>query len=101
MRLNRHSGLALLLIFFGAIILLNKIGFFHTGHIMSYVFPLAFVGLGWLGIKNGRSVIGWILLVFGGLILLGKLSGLFAILVAVGFICYGVSILKKKSGGAY
>ncbi|WP_282939868.1 hypothetical protein [Paenibacillus sp. RC67] len=100
MRLNRHSGLALLLIFFGAIILLSKIGF-HTGHIMSYVFPIALVGLGWLGIKNGRSAIGWILLVFGGLILLGKLSGLIAIAVAIGFICYGVSILKKKSRDAY
>ncbi|MCS7461775.1 hypothetical protein N0M98_16595 [Paenibacillus doosanensis] len=100
MRLNRHSGLALLLIFFGALILLNKFGF-HTGHVMSYVFPVAIAGLGWLGIKNGRSVIGWILLVFGGLLLLGKLSGLIAIAVAIGFICYGVTLLKNKSGGAY
>ncbi|MFE5324294.1 hypothetical protein ACFQ88_37155 [Paenibacillus sp. NPDC056579] len=100
MRLNRHSGLALLLISFGAIILLNKFGF-HMGHIMGYLFPLAIAGLGWLGIKNGRTVIGWILLVFGGLILLGKLSGFIAIAIAIGFICYGISLLKKKSGGVY
>lgn len=100
MRLNRHSGLALLLIFFGALILLNKVGL-DVGDVMEYVFPIALVGLGWLGINNGRSVIGWILLVFGGVILIGKLSGFIAIAVAIGFICFGVSLLKKKSGGVY
>ncbi|TDF91858.1 LiaF transmembrane domain-containing protein [Paenibacillus piri] len=95
MRMNRHSGLALLLILFGALILFNKFGF-HTGHLMSYLFPVAMIGLGWLGVKNGKSLIGFVLLAIGGLILLAKLSGLIAIAFAIGLIIYGISLLKKK-----
>jgi hypothetical protein len=95
MKMNRHSGLALLLIFFGALILFNKFGF-HTGHLMSYLFPLVMIGLGWLGIKNGRSFIGLILIAVGALILLVKLSGVIAILVAIGLIAYGISTLRRK-----
>jgi lia operon protein LiaI len=95
MRLNRHSGLALLLIMFGALILLNKFGI-HTGHLMSYLFPVAMIGLGWLGLKNGKTFIGFVLMAIGGLILLAKLSGLIAVAIAIGLIIYGFSLLKKK-----
>lgn len=63
---------------------------------MSFLFPIALVALGWLGIKNGRSMIGWVLLAIGTLALLAKLSGLIAIVLAVGFIIYGVSLLKRN-----
>lgn len=96
MKLTRNSGLALLLIFFGSLIILNKIGV-HTGHLMGWLFPVAMVGLGYLGIKNGRTAIGWILMGLGGIILLGKLSGFFAILIAIGLIVYGISMLRGKS----
>jgi hypothetical protein len=96
MKLNRHSGLALLLIFVGAMILLNKFGV-HTGHLMGYLFPIAMIALGWLGIKNGRSIIGLVLIGIGSLVLLVKLSGVIAILVAIGLIVYGISTLKNKS----
>ena len=65
MKMNRHSGLALLLIFFGALILLNKFGF-HTGHVASFLFPVALIGFGWLGLKNGKSFIGIVLMASGG-----------------------------------
>jgi hypothetical protein len=97
MKMNRHTGLALLLILFGALILFGRLGMHHGGpHIMSFLFPIALVGLGWLGIKNGRSMIGWILVIIGTLALLSKLSGLIAIVLAIGLIIYGVSLLKAK-----
>jgi hypothetical protein len=102
MRLNRHAGFALILILFGGLILLNKvgamIGFHHgyslTHHFMSWVVPLAMVGLGWYGITRG-SKIAWIITIIGALILLGKMSGLFIILMAVALIAFGVSMLKR------
>ncbi|NOU93883.1 hypothetical protein GC093_11690 [Paenibacillus sp. LMG 31456] len=96
MKMNRHIGLALLLILLGALILLNKFGV-HTGHLMGYLFPVAMIGLGWLGLKNGKSFIGFILIAIGGLTLMVKLSGLIAIVLAIGLIIYGFSLLKKKS----
>ncbi|MCR8633242.1 MULTISPECIES: LiaF transmembrane domain-containing protein [Paenibacillus] len=96
MKMNRHIGLALLLILLGALILLNKFGV-HTGHLMGYLFPVAMIGLGWLGLKNGKSFIGFILIAIGGLTLMAKLSGLIAIALAIGLIIYGFSLLKKKS----
>jgi hypothetical protein len=95
MRLNRQSGLALLLILFGAVILMNKFGM-HTGHLMGYLFPVVMIGLGWLGVKNGKSFFGLIFIAIGSLILLVKLSWLIAIAFAIGLIIYGFSILKKK-----
>lgn len=95
MRMNKNTGIALLLIVFGGILLLNKLGF-HTGHIMGWLFPIALVFLGWIGMKNGRTAIGVILLVLGGLILLGKMSGLIAILIAIGLIVYGITMLRNN-----
>lgn len=96
MKLNRHSGIALLLIFFGGLILLSKIGH-HPGQILGWVLPVAMVGLGWLGLNNGRKTIGAILIGVGGLILLVKMSGFFAILIAIGLIIYGISMLRNRS----
>ncbi|SDE16299.1 hypothetical protein SAMN02799630_04868 [Paenibacillus sp. UNCCL117] len=97
MRMNKHTGIALLMIFFGVLILLNKMGIHTGGHLMSYLFPIAMVGFGFLGLKNGKSVIGLILIGIGGLILLGKLSGLIGLLFAGGLIWYGISLIRKKS----
>lgn len=100
MKMNRHTGLAFLLIFFGAMILLNKLGL-HPGHLFGHIagwlFPVAMVGLGYLGLRNGRSTIGWVLIVIGGVILLGKLSGLIGIAIAIGLIVFGISMLRNKS----
>jgi hypothetical protein len=92
--MKRNAGFAVLLIAFGALILLNKFGL-HLGPIMSYIVPIAMVGLGYLGIKNG-SKFGWIIAGLGAIILLGKLAGWLAIFLAVGLIIYGVSMLKKR-----
>lgn len=96
MKLKGNGGFALLLIGCGALILLSKLGWVvHS--LFGLIFPLVLMYLGYYGIKRGRSVIGWILLGFGTLILLGKLSGLIAIAIAAAFIFYGLSLLKNKS----
>ncbi|MEK8132098.1 hypothetical protein WMW72_29795 [Paenibacillus filicis] len=98
MRMNKHTGIALVMIFFGALILLNKMGIHHLGsHIMGYLFPIAMVGFGFLGLKNGKTIIGLLLIGIGGLALLGKLSGLIGLLFAGALIWYGVSLIRKNS----
>ena len=95
MKLNGKSGFALFLIACGALILLGKMGYIIHG-LFSLLFPLALMFLGGLGIKNGRSFIGWVLLIIGTIGLLSKLGGLFAFLIAIGFIAYGISLLRNK-----
>ncbi|MNI86308.1 hypothetical protein D3C73_1433940 [compost metagenome] len=93
--MKRGSGFAVLLIAFGVLIILNKFGIHLLGPIMSYVVPIAMVGLGYLGIKNG-SKIGWIIAGLGAIILIGKLAGWMIILLAIGSIVYGISMLKSN-----
>jgi hypothetical protein len=100
MRLNRNSGLALLLIIFGGLIVLHYMGFFFGhffGHLMSWLFPLALVGLGYVGIRGGRKLIGSVIALVGGLLLLGKLSGLIGLVIAVVLIAYGISVLRRRT----
>ncbi|WP_240344344.1 hypothetical protein [Paenibacillus sp. SYP-B3998] len=92
--MNGKKGLALLLIALGFIICVNKIGF-HM-HLMGVLFPLAMVGLGYVGIKNGKKI-GWLIAGVGALILLGNLSGLFAVAFAGALIAYGVHLLRQRT----
>ena len=96
MKRNRHLGLAVLLIFFGTLIFANKFGF-HFGPVMGYVFPLILIGLGVVGFKNGRKVIGAVMGTIGALILIGKLSSLIGFVVAGAMIWYGIVLLRRKS----
>ncbi|TXK82666.1 LiaF transmembrane domain-containing protein [Paenibacillus sp. N3.4] len=97
--MKRNTGLAALLIAFGALILLNKFGL-HTGHffgsLMGYLVPLIMIGLGYIGIRNG-SKIGWIIAGLGIIILLGKMATWIIILLAIGLIGYGFSMLTKRT----
>lgn len=95
MKRNGGSGFAILLIGCGAIILLGSLGF-GLGHLMGYIIPLAMVLLGWVGVQRGSKFFGWLLMVVGAIILLGKFSGLIGLIVAVGMIGYGVSMLRKR-----
>ncbi len=95
MKLSGNSGFALLLIGFGILILLNQFGL-GLGSVMSYLIPIAMAVLGYVGMKNGRTVIGAVLFAFGCFILLGKLSWLFGFIIAIGFIWYGVTMLKRR-----
>jgi lia operon protein LiaI len=96
MQTSSKGGFALLLIGCGALILLSKLGFLFHG-LFGLLFPVALMYLGFIGIKQGRSFIGWVLLGIGTFALMCKLSGLIAILVAAGFIYYGITLLKNNN----
>jgi len=95
MTMNRHTGLAIGLILLGAVILLNKLGFFF-GPIMGYVVPVLMIVLGYYGIKNG-SKLGWIVAILGAIILMAKLTPIFVGIMAVVMIGFGILLLSKKS----
>jgi lia operon protein LiaI len=96
MELNRKSGFAIFLIGCGALMVLDKIGF-GLGHLFSYIIPLAMLIFGYIGFQGGKKVFGGALMVIGGMILFGKLSGLFGLILAIALILYGVSMLKRKA----
>lgn len=96
MKWNGKLGMALLLIALGAIILLGKLGL-HVGNLLGAIFPIIMIGLGWYGIKHGRSTIGWIVLTIGLIALIGALSGLLAFLIPIALIWFGWSMLKNRS----
>lgn len=94
MSMDRSKGLALVLITAGILICLHQFGS-HI-HFMGFVFPAAMLGLGYVGIKNGKKI-GWFFAGLGGLILTIKLSGFIAIAFAVCLVVYGVHLLKKRN----
>lgn len=93
MRRNSGSGFAILLIACGALILLSRLG---LGNVAGFVVAAAMVALGLYSVKNGSRFMGWVILIIGGLVLLSKLSWIIGLVLAIGLIGYGVSILKKN-----
>jgi lia operon protein LiaI len=96
MQLNRNSGLALLLIGFGILTLFSGFGL-GIGKFMGIIIPAVIMFLGYIGIKQGKSIIGWSLFIIGFVILLGKFAGLLGLIISVGLIIFGISLLKKGS----
>lgn len=95
MKWTNKTGTALLIITLGMVILLGKIGWL-AGSMTGWIIPITFVLLGYYGVKNGRSWLGWILILIGGIVLLGKLSGFFIWFIAIGLIWYGVRMLRNR-----
>jgi len=93
---NGKIGLALLLIVFGVLLLLDKIGP-GLGWLMGYLVPIAVTALGYIGIRNGSKFFGWLFFIIGLIMLFGKFAGLIGFLIAVGIIAYGISLLRKES----
>lgn len=88
---KKGNMIALLLIGIGAFILLSKMGF-----LFGYLVPIAFIALGYYGVKAGNNFFGWIFIIFGAILLVGKFSWLIGIIVAIGLIVWGVSLLGSK-----
>jgi hypothetical protein len=89
------NGLALLLIGFGGLIVLGKLGF-GLGFLFGLLIPILMIALGAMAWKNGNRLIGGVIVVVGGFILLGKLSFLFIWAAAIALILFGVSMLRSK-----
>jgi lia operon protein LiaI len=90
------NGLALLLIAFGALLILGKLGIF--GFLMGLLIPILVIGLGVLAWRNGSRFLGGVIGLIGALLLLGKLSFLFVWAAAIALIIFGVSRIRRRPG---
>jgi len=93
---NNKTGFAALLIGLGVVILLGKFAFGFLSGLMAYLIPVLMIALGYYGVKNGSRYFGWIIMVLGAIILFSKLAWIFGLLLALGLIVVGVSILSNK-----
>ncbi|TXK75125.1 hypothetical protein [Paenibacillus sp. N3.4] len=94
MSMDRSKGLALVLIAAGLIICIHKLGM--HGHLMGILMPIIMVGLGYVGITNGKKI-GWLIAGVGAFILVCKLSGFLAIAFAICLVVYGIKLLKRRT----
>ncbi|WP_308636051.1 LiaF transmembrane domain-containing protein [Paenibacillus silvisoli] len=96
--MNGKSALGAILVVIGALMVMKFIGI-NLGWIIGLLMPFILIGLGVVGIKNDSKIIGGILIVVGAFMLIGKLAGLFALLLAIGLIVWGVSLFKNRTRG--
>jgi hypothetical protein len=89
------NGFAVLLIGFGVLLVLGKLGIF--GFLMGLLIPILILALGMMAWKNGRRVLGGVIALVGALMLIGKLSFLFVWVAAFALIVFGVSMLRRRS----
>jgi len=90
------NGLALLLIGFGGLIILGKLGF-GLGFLFGLLIPILVILLGVMAWKNGNKLLGGVIAVIGGFMLLGKLSFLFVWAAAIALIVFGVAMIRRNS----
>lgn len=100
MKLNGKGGFALLLIGCGALILLNIFGI-SLGGLMGYLIPIAMIVLGYLGFQSGNRLVGGAIFLLGAILLIGKLSWLIGLVIAIAMIAYGVTMFKKTDSRPY
>ena len=90
------KGLAILLIGFGGLIILGKLGI-GLGFFFGLLIPILIFLLGVMAWNNGSRLLGGILGVIGGIMLLGQLSHLFVWVAAIALIMFGVSMLRRNT----
>lgn len=98
-KLDNKKVLSISLIAIGILIALDFMGI-HLGwiirDIIKFLVPFVFIGFGVLAWKYNRRGLGIVLAVIGGFILLGHLSGLITLLIAIALIVWGVTMFKGK-----
>lgn len=90
------NGLALLLIGFGGLIILSKLGF-GLGFLFGLLIPILVIGLGVMAWNNGSRLLGGVLGFIGVIMLLGQLSHLFVWVAAIALVAFGVTMLRRNS----
>lgn len=93
--MKRGNGLAVVLIAIGVLMLLGVFGPL-MGRLLGLVFPIILIALGYYGVRRGKVLIGWIILVIGVLSLIAKLSWIIGPLLGIALLIFGISLLKKK-----
>ncbi|MGF7046207.1 putative membrane protein [Paenibacillus sp. DS2015] len=95
MQTKRGNGLAVVLIFIGALMLMGLFGPL-LGRLFGLLFPILMIALGYYGIRRGKVVIGWIILAIGLMALISKLAWFIGPLLGIILLVYGISLFKKK-----
>jgi len=98
--MNGKTAIGVVLVFLGAWMVLKMFGV-SLGPVFGFLFPLILIGLGYVGMKNDKKMIGGIMVAIGVIILLGKLSGVIFLLLAIGAIVFGISLLKQRNKNVY
>ncbi|RJE91332.1 hypothetical protein D3P07_04585 [Paenibacillus sp. 1011MAR3C5] len=93
--MNGKSALGVLLIVIGGLAVLNVFNI-NLGWIFGLLLPFILIGFGVVGWMNNKKIIGGVLIAIGGVMLLGKLGGIFMLLLAIGLIAVGVSLFRNK-----
>jgi len=93
MDMNGKKALGVLLVLVGGVIILNFLGI-HLGGLIKLFMPIILIFLGAVGWYNNKKMLGGILIAIGAIMLLGKLSGLLVLLLAIGIVVWGVSLFK-------
>ncbi|CAM4489663.1 LiaF transmembrane domain-containing protein [Paenibacillus tarimensis] len=94
--MNSKTAIGAVLVFCGGWMVLNMLGI-TLGPIFGYIFPFILIGLGIVGMKNDKKIVGAVLLTIGLISLLAKLSGLIMLVIAIALIVGGVSLFKSKN----
>ncbi|QTH40073.1 hypothetical protein J4772_20860 [Cohnella sp. LGH] len=94
--MRRGNGLALLLIVFGGLIILGKLGF-GLGWLFGLLVPILLILLGVAVWNNGNKMLGGIIAIVGGFVLLGKMSFVLVWIAAIAAIVLGVSMLGRSN----
>ncbi|MEJ8303719.1 hypothetical protein [Saccharibacillus sacchari] len=82
---------AIVLVVLGTLILFGKFGSF-----VGLLFAAAIFALGYYGVKTGKTFLGWLLMIVGGMMLLSKLSWLIGPLLGIALIAAGIIWIAGK-----
>ncbi|RAP76949.1 LiaF transmembrane domain-containing protein [Paenibacillus montanisoli] len=96
--MNGKSALSAILVVIGTLMVMKFIGI-NLSWIIGLLMPFILIGLGVIGLRNNSKIIGGILIVVGAIMLISKLAWVFALLLAIGLILWGVSLFKSRTRG--
>ncbi|MBJ6360206.1 hypothetical protein ACFOQM_02600 [Paenibacillus sp. GCM10012307] len=91
--MNNKTLVGVVLVLLGGLFALKIIGI-TLAPLMSLVFPFILIGLGAVGLKNNKPIIGTGMIVVGVLMVMAKLHGLMLLIAAIVLIVWGVSMFK-------
>lgn len=98
--LNGKTALGVILVALGVLVVLRIFGI-TFGPIFGFLFPIILIGLGYVGLKNGKNWIGIIMIAVGAIMLLVKLSGVFFLILAIAAILVGISMIRGRSNRVF
>lgn len=91
--MNNKSLLGIICIAIGGILALNLLGVI-LGPIIALLLPIFLIVCGVVGLRNGKTFIGSLLLIVGFVFLLGQLGTILKIILVVVLIAIGIAAVK-------